>query len=60
MTRIAKKPYIFLIFRGGGVRSPCLLSGSAHAYKGIQKQVLIVVALVYHQYLDSLYAVNLS
>ena len=29
-TSIAKKPYIFVIFRGGGVEPPVLPSGSAH------------------------------
>ena len=31
LASIAKKPYIFMIFRGGGgVKSPCPPSGSAH------------------------------
>ena len=31
-TSIAKKPYIFVIFQGGGSGPPALPSGSAHAY----------------------------
>ena len=36
---IAKKPYIFVIFQGGGVRTPCPPSGSAHDGATIDDEV---------------------
>ena len=32
LTSIAHKPYIFVIFQGGGVRLPVPPSGPAHAF----------------------------
>ena len=39
---IARKSDIFLLFQGGGVRTPCPLTGSAHAPPLPKKRFLFV------------------
>ena len=50
-TSIAKKPYIFVIFSGGGVWTPCPPSGSTHASVSIHGCYILAIDLCFRYFL---------